>query len=232
MFNIIKIILESKNLVFSEAVSDLVAEESWLELEHIVPSNDYRDASLKDFEGVLLLDDIFDQSALDFRCERLVENSVSCPVIFLVDKKVKADFAHTDPSRWSIVKKPLRIDVLLSTIRTIVSKFKDFEDTLTLCGRCTLRPKSGVFTNSNGKSVKLTDKEIKIVRFLYKSYGLAISKEKLLKNVWGYSEKITTHTLETHIYRLRQKIEVNPQKPSIILTTVKGYHLCQEQKER
>lgn len=75
------------------------------------------------------------------------------------------------------------------------------------------------------KAVRLTEKERDILLFLYHCPGRAGSREDLLRHVWGHVAALETHTLETHIYRLRQKIEPDPANPKIILTTDAGYYL-------
>ncbi len=74
------------------------------------------------------------------------------------------------------------------------------------------------------ETIKLTEKEVIILKYLYNRAPEIISKEELLKNVWGYSAEMTTHTIETHIYRLRQKVEQNGGS-QIIITENSGYRL-------
>lgn len=78
-----------------------------------------------------------------------------------------------------------------------------------------------VYLKTN-KTFKLTEKEVEIIKYLFLNER-EISKEELLKAVWNYHESAETHTLETHIYRLRQKIEIDPSFPSFILNGNKGY---------
>jgi DNA-binding response OmpR family regulator len=73
--------------------------------------------------------------------------------------------------------------------------------------------------------VRLTEKEAAILKYLYRAGPEVVGREVLLHEVWGYSEGITTHTLETHVYRLRQKIERDPSQAEILLTEAGGYRL-------
>jgi DNA-binding response OmpR family regulator len=75
------------------------------------------------------------------------------------------------------------------------------------------------------RKIRLTDKETGILKFLFRAGGQATSRQRLLHEVWGYNSAVTTHTLETHIYRLRQKIEAIPAVPTLLLTTDGGYKL-------
>jgi DNA-binding response OmpR family regulator len=77
---------------------------------------------------------------------------------------------------------------------------------------------------AEGRKVRLTEKEADILKFLHASAG-AVSRDTLLHGVWGYGPAVATHTLETHIYRLRKKIEANPAKAEILLTEEGGYRL-------
>ena len=73
--------------------------------------------------------------------------------------------------------------------------------------------------------MRLTEKETDILRYLYRAGQRPVSREKLLKEVWGYNAGVTTHTLETHIYRLRQKVDPDPLSPAILVTEAGGYKL-------
>ena len=73
--------------------------------------------------------------------------------------------------------------------------------------------------------VRLTEKEAAIIKYLYRAGDKVISRDTLLEEVWGYNSGVTTHTLETHVYRLRQKIERDPSKAEILVTESGGYKL-------
>jgi DNA-binding response OmpR family regulator len=73
--------------------------------------------------------------------------------------------------------------------------------------------------------VRLTEKETAILRYLYRAGAKAVGRDELLQEVWGYNAGVTTHTLETHIYRLRQKIEKDPANASLLVTQDGGYKL-------
>ena len=82
-----------------------------------------------------------------------------------------------------------------------------------------------MLTGANARKVRLTEKETAILRFLYRAGQQPVSRETLLQEVWGYNSGVTTHTLETHIYRLRQKIEKDAANPEILVTEAGGYKL-------
>ena len=84
---------------------------------------------------------------------------------------------------------------------------------------------SKILEANESRSIRLTEKENNILMFLYKNSGNTVSRETLLHEVWGYNSKVTTHTLETHIYRLRQKIEDNPSNACFLITEPGGYKL-------
>ena len=77
----------------------------------------------------------------------------------------------------------------------------------------------------NGDKVRLTEKETAILKYLYRAEQKVITRDVLLEEVWGYNSGVTTHTLETHIYRLRQKIEKDPSNARLLVTESGGYKL-------
>ena len=99
------------------------------------------------------------------------------------------------------------------------------EDAVFSVGPYSFRPGSKMLTGANARKVRLTEKETAILRFLYRAGQMAVSRETLLQEVWGYNSGVTTHTLETHIYRLRQKIEKDAANPEILVTEAGGYKL-------
>jgi DNA-binding response OmpR family regulator len=123
------------------------------------------------------------------------------------------------------VTKPFRFAVLLARIRVQLCQHEASEDAVFTIGPYTFRPSSKLLLNPKGNKVRLTEKETSILRYLYRAGQRPVSRETLLQEVWGYNSGVTTHTLETHIYRLRQKIENDAAAPAILVTEAGGYKL-------
>ena len=123
------------------------------------------------------------------------------------------------------VTKPFRFAVLLARIRAQLRQHEASEDAVFTIGPFTFRPSSKLLLNAKGNKVRLTEKETAILRFLYRAGQKPVSRETLLQEVWGYNSDVTTHTLETHIYRLRQKVERDATTPTILVTETGGYKL-------
>jgi DNA-binding response OmpR family regulator len=83
-----------------------------------------------------------------------------------------------------------------------------------------------MLVNEKDRKIRLTEKEASILKYLYRAGGKPVTRDVLLDEVWGYNSGVTTHTLETHVYRLRQKIEPNPSQATILLTESGGYRLA------
>ena len=114
---------------------------------------------------------------------------------------------------------------LLARIRAHLRQRESSEEALFRIGPYTFQPGAKHLIGEKGNKLRLTEKETAILRFLYRAGQAVISREVLLREVWGYNANVTTHTLETHIYRLRQKIERDPAKAQLLVTATGGYKL-------
>lgn len=123
------------------------------------------------------------------------------------------------------VTKPFRFSVLLARIRAALRQHDQSEDVVFTIGPYTFQPAAKILENPDGRKVRLTDKETSILKYLYRQGPKTISRDVLLQEVWGYNNRVTTHTLETHIYRLRQKIERDPSNARLLVTEEGGYRL-------
>jgi DNA-binding response OmpR family regulator len=123
------------------------------------------------------------------------------------------------------VVKPFKFAVLLARIRAQLRQYEASEDAVFQIGPYTFRPGAKLLTNEKGSKLKLTEKETAILRYLYRAGQAVVGRDTLLAEVWGYNSNVTTHTLETHIYRLRQKIETDPSQSRILVTQPGGYKL-------
>src|ERR671929_151136 len=123
------------------------------------------------------------------------------------------------------VVKPFRFAVLLARIRAQLRQHENSDDALFHIGPFAFRPGVKLLVDGKGRKIRLTEKEVSILKYLYRAGEKPIARDVLLREVWGYNAGVTTHTLETHIYRLRQKIERNPSQAEILVTEGGGYKL-------
>jgi DNA-binding response OmpR family regulator len=160
-------------------------------------------------------------------CRMLRRQGVAAPIIMLTGADTEADtILGLDAGANDYVTKPFKVGVLLARIRAQLRQHEASEDAVFTIGPYTFRPSAKLLlNNANKKKIRLTEKETAILRYLYRAGNKPVSREVLLDEVWGYNTGITTHTLETHVYRLRQKIEVNPAAAQILITEPGGYRL-------
>ncbi|WP_293860438.1 response regulator transcription factor [uncultured Alsobacter sp.] len=148
------------------------------------------------------------------------------PVIMLTGHDSDADTVlGLEAGANDYVVKPFRFAVLLARIRAQLRQHEASEDAVFTIGPYTFRPSAKLLVSAQGSKLKLTEKETAILRFLYRAETRVVTRDVLLTEVWGYNSNVTTHTLETHIYRLRQKIERDPSSAQILITEAGGYKL-------
>jgi DNA-binding response OmpR family regulator len=158
--------------------------------------------------------------------KRLRTEGYRKPVIMLTAHDSDADAVHgLDSGANDYVGKPFRFVVLLARIRAQLRQYESSEDAEFQVGAYTFRPASKNLVGADGAKLRLTEKEAAILRYLHRAEQQPVPRETLLKHVWGYNSNVTTHTLETHIYRLRQKIEDNPAEAQLLVTEAGGYKL-------
>ncbi|HEX3916932.1 MAG TPA: response regulator transcription factor [Caulobacteraceae bacterium] len=151
---------------------------------------------------------------------------VSAPVVMLTAASGDSDtILGLESGANAYVTKPFKFNVLLAHIRAQLRSHEQSEDAVFRIGPYEFRPASKMLLDAKGKKIRLTDKETNILKYLYRAGQKVISREELLTEVWGYNAGVTTHTLETHVYRLRQKIEPDPTGPKILITEAGGYRL-------
>ncbi|KQP38472.1 two-component system response regulator [Methylobacterium sp. Leaf104] len=148
------------------------------------------------------------------------------PVIMLTAQDSEDDTVEgLEAGANDYVTKPFKFAVLLARIRAHLRSHEASEDAVFQIGPYTFRPGAKLLVGERGSKLKLTEKETAILRFLYRAGREVVGRDTLLAEVWGYNAQVTTHTLETHIYRLRQKIEPNPALAAILVTEGGGYKL-------
>lgn len=161
-------------------------------------------------------------------CRLLRRSGVKCPIIMLTAAGADSDqILGLDSGANDYVTKPFRVGVLLARLRAQLRQHEQSENALFSIGPFTFRPAAKQLEDpSKGRKIRLTEKETQILKYLYRADGQVVKREKLLNEVWGYNAQVTTHTLETHVYRLRQKIETDPAHATILVTEPGGYRLA------
>ncbi|MGE4218389.1 MAG: response regulator transcription factor [Alphaproteobacteria bacterium] len=160
-------------------------------------------------------------------CRLMRRAGVKSPVIMLTAADSEADtILGLDAGANDYVTKPFRLGVLLARLRAQLRQHEQSEDATFVIGPYSFRPAAKLLVDEARKrKVRLTEKETAILKYLYRAGDRAVGREKLLGEVWGYNAGVTTHTLETHVYRLRQKIERDPSNAAILITEPGGYKL-------
>ena len=179
--------------------------------------------------------DIYDLIILDVNmpdmdgreaCKIMRKNGYKGPVIMLTAQDSDSDtILGLDSGANDYVTKPFRFGVLLARIRAHLRQHEQSEDAVFKIGPYTFRPSAKLLVQEDDKKIRLTEKETSILKFLFRAGEQVVTRDVLLHEVLGYNAGVTTHTLETHIYRLRQKIERDPSHAELLVTETGGYKL-------
>ena len=161
-------------------------------------------------------------------CRLMRRAGVNAPIIMLTGADTEADtILGLDSGANDYVTKPFKLGVLLARIRAQLRQHERSEDAIFAIGPYSFRPAVKIMIDpENGdRKIRLTEKETAILKYLFRAGENVIGRDVLLNEVWGYNSGVTTHTLETHVYRLRQKIERDPSNAEILVTEPGGYRL-------
>ena len=178
------------------------------------------------FDCILLDVGLPDMDGRDL-CKLMRKNGVRSPIVMLTGVDSDADaILGLDSGANDYITKPFRLGVLLARIRAQLRQFEQSEDAVFTIGPYTFQPSAKLLLEKDtNKKVRLTEKETAILKYLYRVGSKVVGRDTLLGEVWGYNAAVTTHTLETHVYRLRQKIEPDPSNAQILVTEPGGYRL-------
>ncbi|KZB52396.1 two-component system response regulator [Thalassospira lucentensis] len=160
-------------------------------------------------------------------CKLMRRAGVKSPIIMLTGADSDSDtILGLESGANDYVTKPFRLNVLLARIRAHIRQHEQSEDAVFVIGPYSFQPSAKLLIETaTEKKVRLTEKETSILKFLFRAGDKPVTRETLLDEVWGYNAGVTTHTLETHVYRLRQKIEKDPSNATILVTEPGGYKL-------
>ena len=159
-------------------------------------------------------------------CRLMRKQGVKSPILMLTGHDSDSDtILGLDAGANDYITKPFKFPVLLARIRSQLRQHEQSEDAVFQLGPYTFKPAMKMLITEDEKKIRLTEKETNILKFLYRATEGVVARDVLLHEVWGYNAGVTTHTLETHIYRLRQKIEPDPANARLLVTESGGYRL-------
>ncbi|HZF77980.1 MAG TPA: response regulator transcription factor [Acetobacteraceae bacterium] len=160
-------------------------------------------------------------------CMKFRRQGHRMPILMLTGQDQESDIVKgLDSGANDYVPKPFRVAELMARLRAQLRVFDNSEDAVFTVGPYSFRPSAKLLLEpQRNRKIRLTEKEAAILKYLYRAGGRPVGRQILLNEVWGYNSAVTTHTLETHIYRLRQKIEPDPSNARLLLTEGGGYRL-------
>jgi DNA-binding response OmpR family regulator len=222
------LLVDDDEVLREELASQLAVDGEFL----VVESGTVRDAEVKIASGeprfdALILDvSLPDGDGRDL-CANLRKQGIRLPIIMLTGSDEESDVVRgLDSGANDYVGKPFRLNELLARLRAQLRSFENSEDAVYTVGPYNFRPSAKVLHEpQRNRRIRLTEKEAAILKFLYRAGSKPVARQVLLNEVWGYNAAVTTHTLETHIYRLRQKIEPDPTNATLLITEGGGYRL-------
>jgi len=184
-----------------------------------------KEAKENAFDLILLDLDLPDMLGTE-ACQLMRKAGVAAPIVMLTGNEGEAnEILGLNSGANDYVTKPFRFAVLMARMRAHLRIFEQSEDATFQLGPYEFHPASKKLIPAEGRDIRLTEKETNILKYLLRAGGKAVAREELLHEVWGYNSGVTTHTLETHVYRLRQKIEPQPGTATLLVTEPGGYRL-------
>lgn len=221
-----KILLIDDDEDLRQTLEEQTALHEEFEIESFGSALDATNFLAKNHVDILLLDiNLPDMDGREL-CGHLRRQGHNIPILMLTGSDGEADtILGLNSGANDYITKPFRFGVLLARIRAHLRQHEQNETASFKIGSYMFRPGTKQLCNDDGNKIRLTEKESAILKYLYRSGSQPVSREILLHEIWGYRTDISTHTLETHIYRLRQKIETDPQQSEMLVTVPGGYKL-------
>ena len=226
MVNGKRLLLVEDDDAIRETLRDQLQEEFFVE-EAATAAEALKLAKASIHEIIILDAALPDMNGLDV-CKLMRRAGINAPVIMLTGADTEADTVlGLDWGANDYVTKPFKMGLLLARIHAQLRQYDRSEGAILTIGPYTFRPAAKIMidTANGDRKIRLTEKETAILKYLFQAGETVIGRDVLLNEVWGYDSGVTTHTLETHVYRLRQKIERDPSHAEILITEPGGYRL-------
>ncbi len=221
-----KILLVDDDADLRQTLNEQIALHEEFEIESFGEAQSAIDFVGQNHIDIVLLDiNLPDMDGREL-CGHLRRQGYAQPILMLTGADSEADtILGLNSGANDYITKPFRFGVLLARLRAHLRQHEQNESASFKIGPYVFRPGTKQLCSDDGSKIRLTEKEAAILKYLYRSGMQPVSREILLHEIWGYRADISTHTLETHIYRLRQKIEPDPSASAMLITVPGGYKL-------
>lgn len=221
-----KILMVEDDPILIDALKEQLDFHEEFEVVTAMTAADGLSAAQKHRPDLILLDvGLPDQDGRE-TCKLVRKAGIQVPIIMLTGADSDADtILGLEAGANDYVLKPFRFGVLLARMRAQLRQYEHTEAENFMIAHYQFQPAVKLLVAEDDSKIRLTEKETNILKYLSRAGKKTVSRDKLLAEVWGYNSGVTTHTLETHIYRLRQKIETNPSSAEILVTDAGGYRL-------
>ncbi|MGC6472632.1 MAG: response regulator transcription factor [Parvibaculales bacterium] len=221
-----KILIVEDDVIMSETLQEQLALHEEFEILTAETAKQGLDCARTMAPDLVLMDvGLPDQDGRE-TCKLMRKAGLQAPVIMLTGADSDADtILGLEAGANDYVTKPFRFGVLLARMRAQLRQHEQTEAANFTIAQYRFLPAQKVLLGAQDKKIRLTEKETNILKYLLRAEAEVVHRDTLLEEVWGYNSGVTTHTLETHIYRLRQKIEADPSKAEILVTDAGGYRL-------
>jgi len=220
-----RVLLVEDDAMLSASLAEQLAQEGAYTVVRVDSCADARQAAADGLYEFMILDVGLPDGDGRALCRELRSQGTTCPILLLTAADSDEDTVKgLESGANDYVTKPFRFAVLMARVHAHLRSHDRSEEAMYRIGPYTFRPSAKLLLDGSAKRIRLTEKETNILKYLHRC-GDTVPRETLLHEVWGYNPAVTTHTLETHIYRLRQKIEENPGEARILVTESGGYRL-------
>ncbi len=219
------LIVDDDEALRHSLTEQLTSSEEFAAVEAATGAEAQAAAKAENFDGVILDLRLPDMDGRDL-CQALRQSGLKAPIIMLTGADSEIDtIKGLDSGANDYITKPFRLGILMARLRAQLRQHEQSEDAIFHIGPYSFQPAQKLLVDQEKKKkIRLTEKETAILKYLFRA-GATVARDTLLGEVWGYNAGVTTHTLETHVYRLRQKIERNPADAQILVTEPGGYRL-------
>jgi DNA-binding response OmpR family regulator len=163
-------------------------------------------------------------------CRTLRRRGITSPILIMLDRASDPEvILALDAGANDCIVKSTSIGLFLARLRAHLRQHAQNDELDVRIQHCRFRPGARLLTDAAGrKKCLLTGREAILLKYLCRMRGITVPRAQLLRAVWEYNPDVTTHTIETHVWRLRKKLERDPRRPTILITEAGGYRLCMD----